>query len=186
MRKLSVILLALIALCGCEIFEVRESEAPTKPPTWNNFVTTWSACMENLEYCYQDFRNVVKYGSLFTDDYRFSFAAQDINDYGIHGNWGKTKEEDMLFSLVDQCDSLQLDTKPILHQNDEINASDATIYRSYILRVLKKNQQVPEIYEGNFEIHFKKELGNWYIESWNDYRSSNNPTWGKLKYDHSQ
>lgn len=186
MKKIAVILLATLTLMGCELFKVREAEPPTKPPLWNNFVTTWSACLQNLEYCYSDARNVVKYSSLFTPGFRFNFAAQDLNDYGITGTWGRTQEQDMLFSLHDRCDSLALDLSPIPGQSDQINASDATIYRSYILRAYKKNQPTAEVYEGNLELKFKKDTGNWYIYLWNDYRSGSQPTWGKLKYDHSQ
>lgn len=186
MRYIVIITFALLALVACELFEVRESEAPTKPPEWNNFVTTWSACLQNLSFCYDDARNVVKYSSLFTQSYRFNFAAQDINDYGISGIWDRAQEQDMLISLHDQCDSLSLDLKEIHNQNDEINASDATIYRSYILRVYKNNSVQPEVYEGNLELRLKKDLGNWFINHWNDYRSGSQPTWGKLKYDNSQ
>lgn len=186
MKKIAIIILALLALMGCELFKVREAEPPTKPPLWNNFVTTWSACLQNLEYCYSDARNVVKYSSLFTPGYRFHFAAQDLNDYGINMIWGREQEQDMLFSLHDQCDSLSLRLTEIPNQADLINPSDATIYRSYVLKAYKKDQSAAEAYEGNLEIRFKKDLGNWYIDLWNDYRSSSLPTWGKLKYDHSQ
>ena len=100
--------------------------------------------------------------------------------------WGREQEQDMLFSLHDQCDSLSLRLTEIPNQADLINPSDATIYRSYVLKAYKKDQPVAEAYEGNLEIRFKKDLGNWYIDLWNDYRSSSLPTWGKLKYDHSQ
>lgn len=156
MKKVAVIILAMLALMGCELFKVREAEPPTKPPLWNNFVTTWSACLQNLEYCYSDARNVVKYSSLFTPGYRFHFAAQDLNDYGINMIWGREQEQDMLFSLHDQCDSLSLRLTEIPNQADLINPSDATIYRSYVLKVYKKDQSAAEAYEGNLEIRFKK------------------------------
>jgi hypothetical protein len=141
MRKYAVLLIALLALCACELFEVRDSEPPTKPPSWNNFTTSWELCLQNLSYCYEDARNVVKYGGLFTEGFRFSFAPQDINDYGISGIWGRAQEQDMLLSLHGQCDSLQLDLQPISGQNDDISASEAIIYRSYELSLLKRTER---------------------------------------------
>jgi len=186
MRKFAMLLMALLALSACDLFTVRDSDPPTKPPLWNNFTTSWELCLQNLSYCYEDARNVVKYGGLFTEGYRFSFAPQDINDYGININWGRAQEQDMLLSLHGQCDSLQLDLQPISGQTDEITASEAIIYRSYELIAYKKAKAGPEIYAGNLELRFRKVSGYWYIDRWYDYRGASHPTWGKLKYDNSQ
>lgn len=186
MRRFVVLLLALLSLGACELFKVRDSAPPTKPPLWNNFATGWELCLENLSFCYEDSRNVVKYGGLFTDGFRFSFAPQDINDFNISGIWGRAQEQDMLLSLHGQCDSLQLDLQPISGQSDEVTASEAKIYRSYELIAYKKAKSGPEAYAGNLELHFRKDGAYWYIDRWYDYRSATEPTWGKLKYDNSQ
>lgn len=142
--------------------------------------------MQNLQYCYNDARNVVNYGGLFTDNYRFQFAAQDINDYGISGGWTRNQEQDMLISLHGQCDSLQLELKTIDGQHDDISASQGIVYRTYRLLVYKKSGHTPELYAGQLELHFIKAGGYWYINKWYDYRSTTDPTWGKLKYDNAQ
>lgn len=186
MRKCAVLLIALMSLGACELFKVRDSEPPTKPPLWNNFTTSWELCLQNLSYCYEDARNVVKYGGLFTEQFGFNFAPQDINDYGITGTWGRAQEQDMLLSVHGQCDSLKLALEPISGQNDDITASDATIYRSYLLTAYKKDKAGPEVYAGNLELRFRKFYGYWYVDKWFDYRGAAGPTWGKLKYDNSQ
>ena len=142
--------------------------------------------MQNLEYCYEDERNVVKYSGLFTQDFRFFFAAQDVNDYGINIAWGRPNEQDMLLILHSQCDSLVLDTELLPGQNDEITSNLAKIYRKYTLNVFQGGNPIPEQQIGNLELHFKQENGYWYIWKWYDYRSYAAPTWGKLKYDYAQ
>lgn len=187
MRRYAVLILLMLALGACELFKVRDAELPSKPPLWNTFTTRWEDCVQNLEYCYNDARNLVKYAGIFTADYRFSFAAQDINDYGISGAWTRANEQDMLISLHGQCDSLRLELYPIEGQSDDISATAVVVSRYYRLEVFKKNSTAAEQYAGNLQIHLKRQIGYWYIDKWHDYRSSGTePSWGKLKYDNSQ
>ena len=186
MSRFTLLLMLGLLLGGCQLFEVRESEPPTKPPLWNNLTTSWDLCMQNLEYCYNDARNVVKYAGIFSVDYGFSFAPQDMNDYGITGSWGRADEQDMLISVHGQCDSLRLSLNQIEGQNDDVGANHATIYRSYLLNVYKRGNPQPEQYSGSLDLRFLKIEGYWYIDKWYDYRGTEHPSWGKLKYDNSQ
>lgn len=186
MRNIAVLLLILLLLGGCDLFRVRDSEPPTKPPLWNSYATGWELCLQNLGYCYTDSRNVVKYSGLFTQDFRFYFAAQDVNDYGIPANWDRANEQDMLLNLHSQCDSIQLSLEPISGQNDDIGAAEAKIYRKYTLTLFKADKINPEQYSGNLELQFKQSGGYWYVGKWYDYRAYSQPTWGKMKYDYSQ
>lgn len=142
--------------------------------------------MQNLQYCYEDERNVVKYSGIFSQDYRFQFAPQDVNDYGISISWGRPQEQDMLLILHSQCDSLDLDLELIPGQSDDISSSLAKIYRKYTLNVYKNGNPIPVQHMGNIELHIRKDIGYWYIWKWYDYRSYTAPTWGKLKYDYAQ
>lgn len=186
MRYFALLMLTMLMIGACDLFRLREPQTPTKPPLWNNYATECSLSVQNLRYCYEDARNVVKYSQLFTDDYRFHFSAQDINDYGINMIWNRANEQDMLLTLHNQCDSLTLNLETVNGQNDDIGATEAKLYRRYDLYAYKTGVSAPEVYSGNLEIHMRNLFGYWYISRWYDYRSLAAPTWGKLKYDHAQ
>lgn len=186
MRNFAIVLLLLPALSACDLFRLRDSDPPTKPPLWNDFSTDWQKCMENLEFCYEDGRNVVKYSGLFTQDYSFHFSAQDANDYNIPQPWNRSQEQDMLINLHSQSDSIRIILEPLEGQNDDISANEARIYRKYTLNLYKAGVTTPEVYSGNLELQFNLSSGYWYISRWYDYRAYSHPTWGKMKYDYSQ
>jgi hypothetical protein len=169
-------------LCGCDLFKVRDAQDPAKPPDWNDFCTSWELSLQNLQYSYTDSRNFVKYSSLFTENFSFHFAAQDVNDYNINGQWNLNTERDMLFSLQNDVEGMQLEFQVNSGSQDQVQATEAIIYRSYILRVLKGSGET--IYKGDIELHFRQVNGIWRIYKWYDYRNSLSPTWGKLKYDY--
>lgn len=186
MRNVAILLLLVFSLGGCDLFRVRDSDPPAKPAPWNSYATNWDLCLENLEYCYGDSRNAVKYQSLFTPDFAFHFSAQDVNDYSIPPTWTASQEQDMLLNLHSQSDSLAVILSEIPEQPDEISSSEANIYRRYeVLRYFGGSGE-PETYSGELELNFGKSEAYWHIESWYDYRSEGNPTWGKLKHDFSQ
>ncbi|MDZ4122486.1 MAG: hypothetical protein U1C33_08690 [Candidatus Cloacimonadaceae bacterium] len=179
MRRILYLAL-LVTLCACNMFELRDSEEPQKPAKWNEPCVTWDQCYDNLVYAYENFQNWDKYESQFTDVFRFHFAAQDINDYNINQIWGKANERDALYNLHNLADNMVLTLEPV-SQSDEIGEYEVKIYRSYVLQVIRN--AVETQYRGNLELHFRKQNGIWKIQTWYDYRNSQNPTWGKLKYD---
>jgi hypothetical protein len=185
MRNTTIILLALALLAGCDLFKVRDSDPPGATPPWNDFATTWDKAMDNLKYCYEDSRNVVHYAGLFKADYQFYFAPQDISDYAIDPNWGRTQEQDMIQLVHSRYKNIAVDMLPV-NETDQIGSSEAKIYREYSLtgenRVKKARETMAM---GNLEIHLRKENGYWYIYKWYDYRGSTGSTWGKLKHDNS-
>ena len=181
-RYIQVLLLLL--LCGCDLFKVREAEKPVKPPLWNSFYTTWQLSLQNLEYSYEDERNVVKYSEIFTSNFRFYFAQQDINDYGINLTWTRDNERDMLYNLDNWADSIRVDFSEIPDQHDDIDVNVVRLYRNYNLTVWRQGRA--QQYAGKMDVQMRLDNGFWRIESWYDYRVSTTPqlpTWGKLKYD---
>lgn len=186
MKKFIQILL-LVLLCGCEIFSLREADPPNKPPLWNNFYTTWELTRQNLEYSYEDERNLVNYGGLFSSNFQFYFSQQDITDYNITEVWTRNNEIDMLYNLQSMADSINVELELIPDQADDVQSSPVKLYRNYTLKV-KKNSVV-ETYAGKMELQMvQDEDGYWRIIKWYDYRSSTPmiyPTWGKLKNEYS-
>lgn len=186
MRNVAILLLFVLSLGGCDFFRVRDSDPPSKPAPWNSYATNWDLCLENLEYCYEDSRNAVKYQTLFTPGFAFHFSVQDVNDYSIPPTWTASQEQDMLLNLFSQSDSLAITLTELPGQPDEISSSEATIYRRYEVLRYPTGSGEPETHSGELELNFSKSEAYWYIRDWYDYRSQDNPTWGKLKYDFSQ
>jgi hypothetical protein len=170
----------LMLLCSCNFFELRDSEEPVKPSKWNEPCITWEQSLENVYYAYTEFQNWDRYETQFTDDFRFYFSAQDVNDYNIGTFWNRDQERNVLYDLHNWAESMVPEFFEV-EQGDDIGENEVKIYRSYILNVYRNATESQ--YRGNLEIHFRKENGIWKIRYWYDYRNSQNPTWGKLKYD---
>jgi len=183
MRNVTIILLALIALSACELFELRDSEPPTQGAPWNAPANEVELALQNLEYSYEDSRNVVNFRRLFMEDYRFYFAAQDITDYSTDSEWNRNQEQDMLLNLHSHYGSITVDLQP-LSTADEIGANEAKIYRSYIVKAIANGSaSVTDLADGNMELHCRKLYGHWYIYKWYDYRSGSTNTWGLMKHE---
>ncbi|MFB3844507.1 MAG: hypothetical protein ACE14O_02000 [Candidatus Cloacimonadaceae bacterium] len=181
--------LVLMILGGCDIFSLRESEKPSSPAAWNYFYTDWRLTVQNLQYAYEDERNVARYSELFMPDFRFYFSAQDINDYNINTVWGRDNERDMLYNLSssEDTDSVIVSLNPIPNQVDDTLSVPVKLYREYNLKLVKKGN-APAYYSGKMELQLVQDHGFWRIQKWYDYRSEVYPTrhtWGKLKYDYS-
>ncbi len=184
MRNILIVLLALLILTGCDIFDLRDPQPPSAPAPWNDFATDWMLCVQNLTYCYSDSRNVVKYIGLFTSDYRFSFAVQDALENNITQVWSRSEEQDMLINLHNQAVKITLSLANVPGSPDDILANEARIYRQY--QISLKTSTHTTLYTGNMELQLKRVAGYWYIYRWLDYRVGNSPTWGVLKYGYSQ
>ena len=187
MRNILTVLIALFVLASCDLFKVRDSDPPGKPPAWNDFTTTWESAMQNLEYCYEDSRNAVHYSGIFRTDYRFHFAPQDVSDFSIEPTWTRTQEQDMIQLLHSRYQQMQVDLQSASEQ-DQIGSTEAKIYRQYTLTGIertKDNKNRITLANGNLEIHLLKEYGYWYLDKWYDYRGAAGSTWGKLKHENS-
>ncbi|MDD2230240.1 MAG: hypothetical protein PHY48_12610 [Candidatus Cloacimonetes bacterium] len=186
MRDVLIILLALVLLCGCDLFKVRESEPPGEPPLWNDYAYDLEYVLENLGYCYTDSRNKIHYAGLFTGDYVFHFAVQDISDFSIPSTWNRSQEQNMIELLHNNYTQIEMDSLKI-DSDDQISENEAFIYSPYTIRGTMRNspERAVIIANGKMELHLKRISGYWYIEQWYDYRLTNADTWGKLKYDNS-
>jgi len=185
MKKIAIILLALLALCSCELFELRDSQDPTEDAAWNDPATTVELALQNLEYAYEDSRNAVNYSRIFLEDYRFYFAAQDITEFSTDSEWSRKQEQDMLLNLHSRYSSITIELETMATP-DEIGASEARIYRSYRVRAIPVSASEAEIVlQGNLELDCRRLYDRWYINKWYDYRSSSANTWGWLKHENS-
>ncbi len=184
MEKIAFILLLALLLCGCDLFTVRDAEHPGAETPWIDFATECDSVLLNLEYSYAYVQNAVRYTGIFTPDYVFHFAPQDISDFSIEQTWTRVQEQDMIQVLHNRYKGMQV-TLELVETQDQIESTQAKIYRQYLITGILRSQGKERLTlaGGNLELHLKKEYGYWYIYRWYDYRSSNSPTWGKLKYE---
>lgn len=188
MRYLPFVLLAMLLLCGCDLFRLRDTEAPetTDPPLWND-PTSWDNCRQNLEYCYEDDRNAVKYYGLFTSGFSFHFDPQDSLDFNLNGPLSRSQEQDLLFNLHEQAGHLDVSLRSLPGQADDIGPSSARIIRGYTISRTRSGDPEPKHYSGRMELRFVKSGAWWYIDRWFDYRSaSDSLSWGNLKHEFLQ
>jgi hypothetical protein len=178
--------MALLLLSSCDLFKVRESDPPGEPPPWNDYAYELTQALANLGYCYTDSRNKIHYGGLFTDNYMFHFAPQDINDFSIEPTWNRTQEQEMIQLLHNRYTQIELDSLKI-DGDDQLGENEAKFYSSYIIRGVMRGGGARTIIlaNGNMELHFRRISGYWYIEKWYDYRGASGSTWGKLKHENS-
>ena len=184
MRKVPYLLLLLLLLSACGIFDLRDSQDPSAPPPWNSTTSSWEQALQNLGYCYTDSRNVVKYSGLFLPSFRFHFAPQDVNDFSLPATWERAQEQDMLLNLHNLSSKITLDLQSIPSSPDEILVAEARVFRSY--QISLKTATGTRYYNGSLELQLRRESGYWYIYRWYDFRGGNDASWGKLKYDYSQ
>ncbi len=186
MRNIAWLLLVALLLSGCDLFTVRDADPPGTPAPWNDFATTWQLALQNLEYCYEDSRNAVRYTGIFRQDYRFHFAAQDVSDFSITPTWDRSQEQDMIQLLHIRYKDIAVELQP-MEQQDIISSAEAILYRQYALSGVLRNgsEGRTTLASGNLELHYRLEYGYWYIDKWYDYRGSAGSTWGKLKHDNS-
>jgi hypothetical protein len=181
---MAVMFLALIALMSCEIFDLRDSQLPTEEAKWHDFATNLELALENLEFAYEDSRNAVNYTRIFFDGFRFHFAPQDITDFSTDAEWSSAEEQDMLLNLHTRYSKISVDLQA-LETPDEISSNAATLYRAYQLIAKPVQAEADILVEGNLELHYRRQHGNWYLYRWYDYRSSEESTWGRLKHENS-
>lgn len=186
--RLILIALALTSL-SCGIFKPRESNDPENPVPWVSYAIKKEQVLENLIYSYNFPENIFKYSEIFTPDFTFSFATQDISEHGTPVELNVEQEAEMLVNLQKYLGSvgskIKLDSLvTIENQADQINSNSATLYRRYYLSL---EGRTTKIYQGKAEFYLiqNAETSLWRIQQWKDYRTISNQTWGLLKNEYT-
>ena len=65
MRNIVFLLIAMLTLNACNIFELRDAEPPSEEARWNDITSSWQLLLDNLIYAYEDSRNAINYGRIF-------------------------------------------------------------------------------------------------------------------------
>jgi len=181
----------MLSIISCGIFEPRESEEPEKPVPWESYPIKKEQVLQNLVYSYNYTENRSNYAKIFTDDFTFYFASQDISEHSTPAEFNLAEESNMLMTLHkilgDYNKKIVIDTLSTIDgQDDLINTSSATLYRQYYIKIVKigdVNENELRSYQGKAEFNLiqDQETSLWKMKSWKDYRTTTNKTWGLLK-----
>jgi hypothetical protein len=170
----------LLTLCGCRLFEPRKAEEPQGVIVWNHFPITPYQTFENLQTVYDYKEGAERYRSILTSDFSFNFDSQDTQDYHLPVSWDKDSEVEMR-GLINS--EMELIMTNIPEKKDRVQAESAVLYRNYRLRFISGRSN--NVFEGNMALYLRREAdGFWRIERWDDFRSNDHVTWGRLKYEY--
>lgn len=182
---LMIATMSLLVLGACDLFAPRKAEDPETPTPWNTFFINSTLTVQNLVYSYNYQQNALKFGDILSTNFTFHFATQDINDYGTPTSWNSDSEKEMLVNLHENLSNknerMVLTLTTITTQPDQVNATNAWIYRSYRLEIQNNAKEIL-LYQGRCAIYLESDNGFWKIKDWFDYRTESNPSWGQLKY----
>jgi hypothetical protein len=181
--------ISLLLLGACDLFAPRKAEDPETPTPWNTFFINSSLTVQNLVFSYDYPQNALKYGDILSSNFAFHFAIQDVNDFGTPVSWNAESEQEMLVNLhrnlSNKDEAMQLELNTIPAQPDQVTATNAWIYRSYVISINSHSQEIP-FYRGRCAIYLESDNGFWKIKDWFDYRTESNTepnhSWGQLKY----
>jgi|SRR5690554_3043103 len=175
------VILTVLFLSSCGLFETREPEEPVGKINWNHYPITPFQTLDNLKYAYDYNENIDRYGAILSSDFEFYFDSQDVQDYNLPAYWGKDIETEMR-SLIDK--NMDLDLQIIEEKEDIIQSDNAVLYRDYDLVLAREN--TTSFFSGSFTLYIRREGdGLWRIYRWEDFRTDSDPTWGRLKYEYT-
>ncbi len=176
----SLALALILLISSCHLFEPRKSELPFSEADWNQFPILAEQALENLLFSYEYSENIERYHTVLTDDFRFYFDVQDVQNYSLPEYW--TKEEEIFTRVVFPHGFEDLVFSGIESKTDILLEESAVYYRHYSFQYDNTH------YQGNMTLNLVKESdGFWRIEHWQDYRNEGNTnTWGRIKYEYGQ
>jgi len=146
------VILTVLFLSSCGLFETREPEEPVGKINWNHYPITPFQTLDNLKYAYDYNENIDRYGAILSSDFEFYFDSQDVQDYNLPAYWGKDIETEMR-SLIDK--NMDLDLQIIEEKEDIIQSDNAVLYRDYDLVLAREN--TTSFFSGSFTLYIRRE-----------------------------
>ncbi|MDP8231840.1 MAG: hypothetical protein P9L91_04130, partial [Candidatus Zophobacter franzmannii] len=100
-NKICVIILLLVTLTGCDIFNPREAERPISTQGWEQFCTTRTSVYNNLIRVYEDKRYKDNYIQILTSDFQFEMDDNDALALGLQKPyaWDRGAEIELLNNM---------------------------------------------------------------------------------------
>jgi hypothetical protein len=184
MKVIILIPALLVFLPGCDLFSTRDGEVPTSPRTNLPPAFTIDILEENLGNSYAD-KLVVDYLNCFSDSvftgksFTFIASSEAASQYPSLNDWDLKSEEDFFRNLINEDIPITL----ILSNSTFSQQGDSIFYTaSYSLSVPFNDPGIPQNYQGDLIFYILFDNSNVLrIYFWQDFKSSNTPSWSELK-----
>ncbi|MDD5362702.1 MAG: hypothetical protein PHN88_11255 [Ignavibacteria bacterium] len=188
MRKVILILIAVIAAVSVYSCSLRSDEAPTSSRTTFVPPTSPDLVMVNLQFSIIE-KDINNYMACFVDTSysakRYTYVPDIVSQiqYPIFSNWKLSNEKAYYSSLISLMD--QNATSNVFFSNPNLNTlTDSAVYDAdYLLRVDHQKTNVAKSLKGKIRLVLSADSRNlWSIHKWIDFQStSNDTTWSVLK-----
>ena len=181
-----VLLTALVAPCGCGIFDPREPEPPGQGGLGFVPATVPSIVISNLKNAIAQ-KNIDNYVRNFPDPnltgvpFTFVASTEASSIYPNVREWSFTDEREYFQNLVAKADGFSdLSLAPL---DSIIGSNQATYNFDYILTFQHTDAETfPTTARGNLLFVLVPDATNiWLISSWSDFSNSEDITWSSFK-----
>jgi hypothetical protein len=181
------LLIGLLLVSGCNIFETRDTEPPTQsgsdfqPPTGPDIV------ISNLQSAVAQ-KNATNYIACFADPLRSAHAFRFIPSAGanaqypgIFASWSYSDEQSYFQNLIARA-SPNGYSNLLLTQKSSVVSADSVVYTyDYTLSFDHTESGFPTTAQGNLQFSLAADNGSWSIYAWIDYKTTNDVTWSSFK-----
>ncbi|HSP86539.1 MAG TPA: hypothetical protein VLN45_00270 [Ignavibacteriaceae bacterium] len=177
----------LFFLPSCDIFSTRDAERPTEPRSDLPPANSLEILIDNFEKSneqklVQDYINCLS-DSVFTGrGFTFIPSSEAASQYPALSDWDIQSEENFFRNVISaSIEGVQISLN-ILNENFS-QQGDSLIYTaSYSLTVPFVDTDIPQNYQGEIEFHiFVDNTSIFRIYFWQDFKSSDLPSWSELK-----
>lgn len=183
-----LILIAIIFLSGCDLFDTRDAQQPDQGKSTFEQAFEPEILISNLVNSFKD-KNVENYLACFADSaftekqFQFIPTSSAISQFPVLSeNWGKREEEEYFNNLKvrteDNVDVTLNFTNPV-----ENRLGDSLQYTANYLLNFPNNFGMPSTYEGDLIFYMIRDARSvWVVYYWRDVKTSDQlPGWSELK-----
>ena len=176
-----IISFSILLLSGCDLFSTRPAEKPTQPRSnlpqaIDNFIASYGdKTIYDYSNCFSD--------SLFTGKgFTFVASSEAASQYpSLSQGWNLNSEERYFQNIVAASQDVPINV--ILSNSSFSQQGDSLIYAaSYSITVPFTDQNITNNYSGDLIFYITQDNNLiWRIYYWQDFKTSNSPSWSELK-----
>ncbi len=182
-----IFLILTLFLSSCDLLTTRKPEAPDTRRTSYLPATTPDILFINLKNSLKE-KVLENYMASFVDNSFLSLpfiylpSSESVASFPALATWNLSAEQQYFNNLIVNT---KKDVPIILDLQKEVKNTmgDSAVYQyEYILSLTPVNENIQNSYRGNLFFHINIDSRNlWVISKWEDFKSSDNPTWSMLK-----
>jgi hypothetical protein len=182
-----IISFVILSISGCDLFSTRQAEDPTQPRSnlpqaftredlINNFIASYgSRTVYDYTNCFSD--------SLFTGKgFTFVATGEAASQYpSLSQGWNLNSEERYFKNIVAASQDIPINV--ILSNSSFSQQGDSLIYTaSYSITVPFTDPNITNNYSGDLTFYIIQDNNLIYrIYYWQDFKTSDSPSWSELK-----